>query len=99
MGGSALLDTNGKIRLSPVRCQQQLEIKENSTKLNQIHHLIISGRDGSKPKDKIGRADRSQEFHHLGSALQHNGNMHLIKRGREGERNEQKKQEPFKELA
>jgi hypothetical protein len=52
---------------------------------------IISGRDGSKPKDKIGRADRSQEFHHLGSALQHNGNMHLIKRsGREGERNEQK---------
>lgn len=66
----ALLNTNGKIRLSPVRCQQQSEIKENSTKLNQIHHLIISEREmEANQKDKFGRADKSQELHHLGSAL------------------------------
>ena len=95
--GSALLDTIGKkTRPSPkVRCQQQSKIKENSTKLNQIHHLIISERE--MEANQRTKSDKSQNFitwdQHL-TKRKHARQKKKKKKIKEGdERNEQT--EPF----
>ena len=85
-----------KTRPSPkVRCQQQSKIKENSTKLNQIHHLIISERE--MEANQRTKSDKSQNFitwdQHL-TKRKHARQKKKEKKIKEGdERNEQT--EPF----